>query len=258
MGPHGHSIYDPDDERLLDPTLQARVAYWLAPKGFSLKDIKEECKNRKISREGNKRVLALKLAFQNVPENVNMLDGLLSAPPKAVDDGGATATTKGKEAKKQPIKKKSVAKKKAATPESTPSVAKAAKAVTPTTAEEDPGWIYIDTVDTLVFLFKESDGPLPYTLEVVWVVEGKGEYFIQQSFQSFTGRGIAEQFIPLIQDAAKKATKLKDFMVRYNNGQDRTWPYTRVSDIAKAVASVKNCEAILTLLIQVTVSSSLT
>ena len=60
-----------------------------------------------------------------MPENVNMLDGLLTAPPKAVDDnGGAKATTKGKEVKKQPIKKKSVAKKKAATPKSTPSVAK--------------------------------------------------------------------------------------------------------------------------------------
>ena len=241
LGPHGHSIHDRDDERLLDPTLQARVAYWLAPKAFSLKEIKEECKIRKISRDGNKKVLALKLAFQMVPENVNMLNGLLSAPPKTVDDGGAKATTKGKEVKKQPIKKKTVAKKKAATSKSTPSVA---IAVTPTTAEEDPDWKYIDTVDTLVFLFKENQGShIPYTLEVIWVVEDK-EYFIQQSFNSFNGR-CAEQFIPLIQDTAKKATKLKDFMVRYNNGRDRTWPYTRVSDIAQVVASVKNCEAAL-------------
>lgn len=117
--------------------------------------------------------------------------------------------------------------------------------MTLTTTEEDPDWKYIDTVETLVFQFQENDSHIPYTLEVIWVVEGKGEYFIQQSFNSFTGRGVAEQFIPLIQDAAKKATKLKDFMVRYNNGRDRTWPYTRVSDIAKAVASVKNCEAVL-------------
>jgi len=36
---NGFAIYDRDDERLLDPTLQARVAYWLAPKAYSLKEI---------------------------------------------------------------------------------------------------------------------------------------------------------------------------------------------------------------------------
>lgn len=48
------------------------------------------------------------MAFRQVPENVNMLDGLLSAPvpPKAVDNGAKSATAKDKEAKKKPAEKK--------------------------------------------------------------------------------------------------------------------------------------------------------
>ena len=35
MNQGGHSIHDQNDERLHDPTLHARVAYWLRPKAFS-------------------------------------------------------------------------------------------------------------------------------------------------------------------------------------------------------------------------------
>eukprot|EP00984_Skeletonema_dohrnii_P032787 scaffold27493_cov76-Skeletonema_dohrnii-CCMP3373.AAC.2 len=81
-------------------------------------------------------------------------------------------------------------------------------------------------------------------MEVIWVVPGKGEFFMEESFTGFNGR-CAEKFIPLIEDATKKAKKLKDFQVRYNNGRDRTWPYTKVLNVAKAVARVKNCEVVL-------------
>ena len=117
MNPGGHSIHDPNDERLLDPVLQARVAYWLRPKAYSLKEIKEECKEHKISREGNKRVLALKLAFRQLPQDMNLLDGLLSTSTVEStkkkssattannnDDKGATgdSTTTTKETSKKP------------------------------------------------------------------------------------------------------------------------------------------------------------
>ncbi|KAL7429462.1 hypothetical protein ACHAXM_001701 [Skeletonema potamos] len=96
MNPGGHSIHDPNDERLLDPTLQARVAYWLRPKAYSLKELKGECKARQISMEGNKRVLALKLALRKLPQKTDMLDGLLSTTIKAGDDIGTNATSEDK------------------------------------------------------------------------------------------------------------------------------------------------------------------
>jgi len=178
MNPGGHHIHDRDDERLLDPTFQARVAYWLAPKAYSLKEIKEEYLIRKISREGNKRVLALKLAFRQVPENINMLDGLLSAPapPKAVENGAKSVTAKGKEVNinKKPAEKKtqkkSVAKKMTTTKKSPTSVATSTETapLAAAVSAEEEGWKYIDTAETLVFLFQEKDHHIPYSMEVIW------------------------------------------------------------------------------------------
>ena len=58
--------------QLLDPTLQARVAFWLRPKIFSLNDIKMECKSNGISVTGNKKVLALRLAMKHLPNDVEV------------------------------------------------------------------------------------------------------------------------------------------------------------------------------------------
>mmetsp|Transcript_41223 Transcript_41223/g.86549 ORF Transcript_41223/g.86549 Transcript_41223/m.86549 type:complete len:210 (+) Transcript_41223:82-711(+) len=72
-GKNGHSLYEQDaeDKRILmDPELAARVAFWLRPKVFSLKDVKMECKSRGIPVTGNKKVLALRLAFENLPVDV--------------------------------------------------------------------------------------------------------------------------------------------------------------------------------------------
>ena len=45
----GHCLYEQrnkaDRERLQNPTLQARVEFWLCPQAYSLKDIKMECKS---------------------------------------------------------------------------------------------------------------------------------------------------------------------------------------------------------------------
>jgi len=152
------------------------------------------------------------VAFRQVPENVNMLDGLLSAPvpPKAVDNGAKSATAKDKEAKKKPAEKKtqkkSVAKKTTTTKSKSPtSVAGSTEAVPLAAAvsAEEEGWKYIDTAETLVFLFQEKDHYIPYSMEVIWVVPGKGEFFMEESFTGFNGR-CAEKFIPLIEDATKR------------------------------------------------------
>lgn len=58
-------------QRLMDPMLQARVAFWLRPKAFSLRDVKLECKSNSIPVTGNKKVLALRLAFKNLPADVD-------------------------------------------------------------------------------------------------------------------------------------------------------------------------------------------
>ena len=74
---HGTEGYNLDERRipehkqqLLDPTLHARVAFWLRPKIFSLNDIKMECKSNGISVTGNKKVLALRLAMKHLPSDV--------------------------------------------------------------------------------------------------------------------------------------------------------------------------------------------
>ena len=60
-----------DKRRLMDPALHARVAFWLTPKKFSLKEIKMECKSNGVPVTGNKGTLALRLAFKNIPEDVD-------------------------------------------------------------------------------------------------------------------------------------------------------------------------------------------
>jgi len=66
MGEMGHSIHDEADSRLLDPALHARCAYWLAS-GIGQKELKEMCSNAKVRISGNKKVLALRLAFKKLP-----------------------------------------------------------------------------------------------------------------------------------------------------------------------------------------------
>ena len=65
MEPLGHSIHDLDDARFHDAALQARVGKWLGC-GATLKEIKAICKGEAIEITGNKRVLALRLAFRCV------------------------------------------------------------------------------------------------------------------------------------------------------------------------------------------------
>ena len=79
-------------------------------------------------------------------------------------------------------------------------------------------------------------------MEVVWI-HSDHEYFIQR-VNSGIGRGaeVSESFIPLIRDAAAKATKMKAFMVRYNNELDRTWPYPKVSRIAEVVSNTRGVD----------------
>lgn len=67
LGQKGHGIYDRDDPRLLDPQLHARVAFWLRPGGYTQKDLKEEAREAGLEISGNKRILALKLAFKKLP-----------------------------------------------------------------------------------------------------------------------------------------------------------------------------------------------
>eukprot|EP00555_Chaetoceros_dichaeta_P003373 CAMPEP_0198248612 /NCGR_PEP_ID=MMETSP1447-20131203/360_1 /TAXON_ID=420782 /ORGANISM="Chaetoceros dichaeta, Strain CCMP1751" /LENGTH=194 /DNA_ID=CAMNT_0043933069 /DNA_START=85 /DNA_END=669 /DNA_ORIENTATION=- len=66
MGEMGHSIHDAADSRLLDPALHARCAYWLAS-GVGQKELKEMCSDAKVRISGNKKVLALRLAFKKLP-----------------------------------------------------------------------------------------------------------------------------------------------------------------------------------------------
>jgi len=104
------------------------------------------------------------------------------------------------------------------------------------TKDDDDDWKYIDQVENVVFCFSEENG---YELEVVWI-HNYHEYFIQR-VNSGIGRGteVSESFLPLIRDAAAKATKMKAFMVRYNNELDRTWPYPKVSRIAEVVSNTR-------------------
>ena len=105
--------------------------------------------------------------------------------------------------------------------------------------DDDDDWKYIDQVENVVFCFSEENG---YELEVVWI-HNNHEYFIQR-VNSGIGRGteVSESFLPLIKDAAAKATKMKAFMVRYNNELDRTWPYPKVSRIAEVVSNTKGVD----------------
>lgn len=66
MGEKGHSIHDATDSRLQDPALHARCAHWLAS-GLAQKELKEMCSNAKVRISGNKKVLALRLAFKQLP-----------------------------------------------------------------------------------------------------------------------------------------------------------------------------------------------
>jgi len=107
------------------------------------------------------------------------------------------------------------------------------------TKDDDDDWKYIDQVENVVFCFSEENG---YELEVVWT-HNDHEYFIQR-VNSGIGRGteVSESFLPLIKDAAAKATKMKAFMVRYNNELDRTWPYPKVSRIAEVVSNTRGVD----------------
>ena len=73
QGKNGHSLYERDatsKQLLLDEELQSRVAFWMRPKAFSLKELKAECKSNGIPVGGSKGALALKLAFNELPEDV--------------------------------------------------------------------------------------------------------------------------------------------------------------------------------------------
>lgn len=63
-------VYIINDISYANQQLHARVAFWLRPKAFSLKDIKMECKSQNVPVTGNKKVLALKLAFKNLPADI--------------------------------------------------------------------------------------------------------------------------------------------------------------------------------------------
>jgi len=106
--------------------------------------------------------------------------------------------------------------------------------------DDDDDWKYIDQVENIVFCFSEENGY--EKLEVVWI-HNDHEYFIQR-VNSGIGRGteVSESFLPLIRDAAAKATKMKAFMVRYNNELDRTWPYPKVSRIAEVVSNIRGVD----------------
>ena len=99
--------------------------------------------------------------------------------------------------------------------------------------DDDDDWKY----NVVVFCFSEEN-----ILEVVWI-HNDHEYFIQR-VNSGIGRGteVSESFLPLIKDAAAKATKMKAFMVRYNNELDRTWPYPKVSRIAEVVSNIRGMD----------------
>ena len=66
MGEMGHSIYDTTDSRLQDPALHARCAHWLES-GLGQNELKKMCSNAKLRISGNKKVLALRLAFKQLP-----------------------------------------------------------------------------------------------------------------------------------------------------------------------------------------------
>eukprot|EP01052_Picozoa_sp_SAG31_P051203 SAG31_NODE_12050_length_974_cov_1.064000_1_plen_191_part_10 len=69
----GHSIYPnedgSEDDRLKDPALHTRVAYWLKA-GLTLPQLKGKVKEAGLEITGNKKVLALRLAFKGFPANV--------------------------------------------------------------------------------------------------------------------------------------------------------------------------------------------
>jgi len=111
-----------DKHKLLDPQLQARVAFWLRDKAFSLKDIKMECKSNGLAVTGNKKVLALRLALKKLPDNVEKSTSegyiITKCSPntrggKRIKTGGAeytsrsssSAATKRNDTRKQPAKK---------------------------------------------------------------------------------------------------------------------------------------------------------
>ena len=113
------------------------------------------------------------------------------------------------------------------------------KSVTKDDDDDDDDWKFINLAENIVFQFSEENG---YELEVVWI-HNDHEYFIQR-VNSGIGRGteVSESFLPLIRDAAAKATKMKAFMVRYNNELDRTWPYPKVSRIAEMVSNTRGVD----------------
>jgi hypothetical protein len=65
-GTMGMSI-DRNDARLQDPELHRRVAEWLKPDRYILSEMKEVCTEYGVARTGNKKVLALRLAFKFDP-----------------------------------------------------------------------------------------------------------------------------------------------------------------------------------------------
>ena len=72
-GTKGHTIYPnedgSEDDRLKDPALHTRVAYWLKA-GLTLPQLKGKVKEAGLEITGNKKVLAFRLAFKGFPANV--------------------------------------------------------------------------------------------------------------------------------------------------------------------------------------------
>ena len=70
LAKHGHSIYPLDDgaedARLHEPALHARVKHWLGA-GLSQRELKQKAKEEGLEISGNKKVLALRLAFKGLP-----------------------------------------------------------------------------------------------------------------------------------------------------------------------------------------------
>jgi len=120
--------------------------------------------------------------------------------------------------------------------------ASSSSAVTPTNdTDNDPDWKFIDKATNIVFQFQENEdasSSLPYSLEVIWI-HNDHEYLMANDASATGGGECSEKFVPLIEKAARKATKMTAFMVRYNNKLDRTWPYTKVSRVAEIVSRVK-------------------
>ena len=82
----GHSIYDMEDPRLLDKQLHSRVAGWLRS-GLTQQQLKEKARAAGCEISGNKKVLALRLAFKNLSTGAGA-SGAISEVQQELADGG--------------------------------------------------------------------------------------------------------------------------------------------------------------------------